>query len=823
MSRHAAGRGALACAALLLLTAPTLAQRPDHGGAVYLKDGFVLKGQVGQPTETIIDPINQQPVTLHKGLFVVYDGCRLFLFSHAYVDRAESRPFTEGKGGFKWHVANSFPGARSLPPIRKVIEAGEWNDKWDRKYHFLSPAGEVKLSQHISLLTPHMVKVDAHCIDPVTRRDNPYPWSSYYRTRELGPETVVTLLSWHPDLKDKMGLTEEQKADRRFQIFNFLVQAGWLDAAQKELDRIQRDFPGQKDKVQTAAEGIKKLVAWDRWDDIKRAQAAGRHQAAQKLLADFPTDSADDQTQADVRALKARYERAAANLKRAQSLLAELPKAVTPGDDPALFAEAAAAIAAEMNLDHFLKKGENDEGRLERFVSQAEQAERLAKDKMPHLRAAELLSLAITSWLLGPAAAETKPESARRAWQARRLVMTYEKTADAGARAALLKDYEGKSGLSAAEMAQLIPNLPPADPPEKVGTLEVERKTSGDGPGATYSLKLPPEYHAGRPYPVVIALHHAGESGKDMIARWGDEAAKYGYILACPDWDRGAGGAYAYSPEEHLTVLATLRDLRRHFNVDSDRVFLTGYGEGANMAWDVGLSHPDLFAGVAPISGQPGLHGQAYWPNAMELPFYDVWGQYMGGPVPADKKSNGDLVNYGLFKEHWIPGGFPAMGVRYLGRGLEWFPAEVPDVFEWMAQKRRHNPLKVGFKDVVSKEGDVSEFRADQRTKRLTDNRFYWVTFDGFARGYGEGGKYGTLSAKIVNGNQIGVFTEGVKGLRLWLGRGMIDFEKPVSVRVNFALRVNNVAVKPSLAVLLEDFFERGDRQRLYLARLDVR
>ena len=32
--------------------------------------------------------------------------------------------------------------------------------------------------------------------------------------------------------------------------------------------------------------------------------------------------------------------------------------------------------------------------------------------------------------------------------------------------------------------------------------------------------KLPPEYHPGRAYPVLIALHHGGESGKDMVKRW---------------------------------------------------------------------------------------------------------------------------------------------------------------------------------------------------------------------------------------------------------------------------------------------------------------
>src|SRR5262249_27225095 len=162
------------------------------------------------------------------------------------------------------------------------------------------------------------------------------------------------------------------------------------------------------------------------------------------------------------------------------------------------------------------------------------------------------------------------------------------------------------------------------------------------------------------------------------------------FILACPNWDAGGVATYLFNAEEHAAVFDTLRDLGQHFNVDSDRVFLTGYGEGGNMALDVGLSHPDWFAGVVPVNGLPRFHARNYYPNALVLPLYIIWGQYMAGPAPTpDKTTNPDLVNYEMFKDHFIPGGYPALGVQYKGRGLEWFPAEVPAVFEWMAPKRR--------------------------------------------------------------------------------------------------------------------------------------
>ena len=104
---------------------------------------------------------------------------------------------------------------------------------------------------------------------------------------------------------------------------------------------------------------------------------------------------------------------------------------------------------------------------------------------------------------------------------------------------------------------------------------------------------------------MLVVLHQSGETPEEMLKRWSNAAGENGYILVAPEWTEGLGGAYSYSDHEHAVVLDTLRDLRRRFAVDSDRVFLFGLGQGGEMAFDVGLSHPDLFAGVLPMSAGP--------------------------------------------------------------------------------------------------------------------------------------------------------------------------------------------------------------------------
>jgi hypothetical protein len=50
----------------------------------------------------------------------------------------------------------------------------------------------------------------------------------------------------------------------------------------------------------------------------------------------------------------------------------------------------------------------------------------------------------------------------------------------------------------------------------------------------------------------------------------------------------------------------------------------------------------------------------------------------------------------------------------------------------------------------------------------------------------------------------------------------MIDFDKPVTVTANLQARVSNQRIKPSAEVMLEDLYQRGDRQQLFLAKITL-
>jgi pimeloyl-ACP methyl ester carboxylesterase len=784
---------------------------PSRGDLIFLKDGFVLQGKIRREGKTVVE--GGEAVWLPQGFFLIDDSARRIIFSHTQVQEVSDTPVPVEADIRTGRTIVYPPGTKPLPFLRDFTETGEWNGKWERDVKAKTANGEFKVITHLTYLSPHYARVDS------TRS---YAWSGHYLTRELGPETVKRLLSLYPDLQEVSTKTEEDNATRRFRVFQFFVNAGWYDQADDELENIRKRMPGQSDKVAAARAGLKKLKAQRLFDDIRTANSAGRHEWAQKQLDKFPQEGIDEKLLTQVRSLKDRYESANDSMKLARRFLRELPPKIESASDRPLFSEAARAIDAELHLDLFLKNKstEADAGRLDAFLQFAQQAERQrAQDKKEEHSPSELLALAVSGWLMGNASAETKVEQARKLWQARRFVLQFQRTHLPGDRQDLLESYAKvrSDALDPLEMAQLIPFLPPAEPEGTISTARVEMKTGLPWTKEiAYQLQLPPEYHHGRAYPVLLVLHKGDERARQMLSRWSALAGEQGYILVAPEWEANVNGIYTYSTREHAAVLDVLRDLRRRFHVDSDRVFLAGCGQGGNMAFDVGLSHPDQFAGVLPMSAIPGPFAlNYYWRNAQYLPFYVVGGDWTGDPRKYIR---------GQF-DKWVPRGYPAMYVEYKGRGLEWFDAEVSFSFDWMGRKKRANPLT----ELGSNPG-AGPFGQEFQTMRTTDNRFYWLSTDAIAdrhlndaRRWDARTMSAMMQAKIGANNQINVYTFGLKQLTIWFARGMIDFDKPVTV-TGAGLRVlwNNQKVVPKLSTLLEDYYQRADQQRLYVAKVEL-
>ena len=77
-----------------------------------------------------------------------------------------------------------------------------------------------------------------------------------------------------------------------------------------------------------------------------------------------------------------------------------------------------------------------------------------------------------------------------------------------------------------------------------------------------------------------------------------------------------------------------------------------------------------------------------------------------------------------------------------------------------------------------------------------------------------------TLQARIKD-NDIQIYARGFKRVTIWLGQGMLDFEKPTRIMLN-QMNCGSRKIMPNLETLLEDFYLRGDRQRHFFAKMEI-
>jgi pimeloyl-ACP methyl ester carboxylesterase len=796
-------------AILPLLAALAFVPTAGKADVVYMKDGFALHGKVRREETQIVDPATGLtiPVVKTGNFFIVDDRARWVVFGHRVVDNPD--PDVNIRGDFlEFTVPLSQNKPNPMPKSAKVKGYTPFEANWQRKAYLINELGQYTITQRLTSLTPYAARVESTA----------YRWNAHYLTDELGRDVVKKLLADHPDLREKSG----PDIEKRLKKFRFMLQAGWLVDAEEELDKALADIPTEKDRIERSRTSLRQAQVRAMWDEIQRAHKAGRYHYVRDFFRRVASHELDAKVLAEVNALKAKYEAWDAQIAHVKHLLGFVrgrvigPLARIPG-------EALHEIEEQVNPETV--------DRLDAFLTIAGQAERdVASGKELSTSADDLQALAVTGWVMGRQSAEAKSETAERLWASRSMVLDYLRTPEPSSRRRLLEEYEKARPLGIDEMIQLVGLLPPAEPapipPNIAGGAVEERKsdTPGQARQVHYALQLPPEYHPTRMYPVLIALSGAQESPGSALARWSQAAARNGYILAAPLWSNGQG--YSYSSDEHGCVTELIRDLRRHYRIDSDRVFLTGLDQGATMAFDVAFSHPDLFAGVIPINGTPRWGASRwYWRNAQYLPFYIIAGE-LAGPVCN--------LNRSIF-ENFVQRGFPSLWTIYRGRPDEFYTPEVANAFDWMDRKKRETGFpELGRRPLQGTNGE--EFQ----TMRAGDNRFYWITVEQHNDKYlnplldKDNAVAAKVQATIREGNHIAVTTLGIKSLRLWLGRvwdaqngskAMIDFDKPVRVTVGGKPTNNNrpYTITPSLATMLEDLYDRGDRQRLFLATIDLK
>jgi phospholipase/carboxylesterase len=148
--------------------------------------------------------------------------------------------------------------------------------------------------------------------------------------------------------------------------------------------------------------------------------------------------------------------------------------------------------------------------------------------------------------------------------------------------------------------------IPPAE-----GFYTSELPTMHAQPVRTF---LPTGYEPNYPYPLVVLFH--GHAGSDEQAlRLAPRISRRNYICislrgplaaghnedGAPSFTWGNDGEHDSFVEEYM--LRAVEQTRRCYHIHSERIYLAGLGEGASLAYRLGLNMPEKVAGVISLNG----------------------------------------------------------------------------------------------------------------------------------------------------------------------------------------------------------------------------
>lgn len=313
-------------------------------------------------------------------------------------------------------------------------------------------------------------------------------------------------------------------------------------------------------------------------------------------------------------------------------------------------------------------------------------------------------------------------------------------------------------------------------------------------------VQLPPSYDPARRYPLLIAISggppptEQGATGraKAMLALWAKPAEQAGWIVAAIE-DRASvrlpGKKLRYFILSDYQLQAIRNKLLERYAIDGNRIHVTGISLGSNYALAYAASHPDWFAGIAPVSTE-GESREHVVRNLRHVGVYILEG--------AKDKAIRTIDGPRKLAEILTEFGYPHRYEEDPKRGHEGFADKYPQVLQWLAER----PRPAFPKEII---------RLPHAGILLPDKRFYWLKADTHQAAF---------QAK-VEGNVIAVQAARVRRLTFHLSDRLLDLREPVVIRVNGQV-VHDQRLERSLVTAIEDAAFLNDTERFATARISV-
>ena len=199
-----------------------------------------------------------------------------------------------------------------------------------------------------------------------------------------------------------------------------------------------------------------------------------------------------------------------------------------------------------------------------------------------------------------------------------------------------------------------------------------------------FSLYVPEYYTPDRAWPLVMALHGGSGNGRGFLWSWLRDARSHGAIVVAPTATGSTSNksTWALMGEDTDTAnLARILELvRGRWNIDADRMLLTGMSDGGTFCYVTGLQSASPFTHLAPVAAtfHPLMAEMADAERLRGLPVYLVHGRLdWMFPVQVARQTREALSAAGadvIYRElddlsHTYPREINAEILRWLGGG----------------------------------------------------------------------------------------------------------------------------------------------------------
>ncbi len=772
----------VACLATQVLLPAKLAD----GGKLILMDNTELEGTIVYYKSLLGGPaVNRED---YKSVVACNDQLRRYYVAKRYISEALQADLNRAPP-VKIQLPKKLPtGGNVVAVVGAPIRITDFDERGVRIFTMATNRGKMDVIQGITEITAEYCKLEALSAGGYGQR---ILWDMRIATNSIPQDRLEKILYQAIDTSD---------LEQRMLIFNLYLQMERFSQARTELEKIFAEFPTAEADYGQFVVTLHQLEARRIVREIELRGSAGQHAAKYAFLQAFPAQGVAGETLQQVSKLIEEHDAKVDKIEevntRLRGLVSKLEAEQQQEVQPII-----EEITAELNF--------NTLERMAPFETLA-----AGEDANP----VESLAMAISGWICGPQTATANLPVATSLYRVRNTVREYMNANLQVDRVNLLKGIAEEEGADPSYVGPMLSAMKPprvTEPqPSNFYELTVESV-----PGAApfrYHVQLPPEYDPYKKYPTIVTLHGQYTTAETQIDWWAGpmtedgrrvgQTSRYGYIVISPEWAGPHQTEYEFSRGEHLSVLFSLRDACKRFSVDTDRVFLSGHSMGGDAAWDIGLAHPDLWAGVIPIAATADKFIDMYWENAELLPMY-----FVAGELDGDRKA----IN-GATQDRYLSHSFPVRICEFLGRGHEHFSDEILELFNWMNFHRR---------DFFPREFTCT-------TMRPWDNFFWWIEASGLPEKSmvdpfqfdrrPRGTKPAQLEGEINNNNMLRI-RSGAKETIVWLAPEMVDFNQPITIRSGGRqLKFAPEDALPKLEVLLDDARTRGDRIHPFWAKVVV-